>query len=94
MPVVVPSLNTGQAVRLQVPANLAAHPRAGKQDLDARPNSLQLEPVDRFGDDILSPSCQRPHADGLLAGCGRDRELTLALQECEVGRCQLQKWDG
>ena len=42
-------------------------------------------------DHVASPARQRPHADGLLACCRRDRKLTLAFQEGEIGPGQLHQ---
>jgi hypothetical protein len=74
-----------------MPPDLAADAVRRKQRLDPGSNPLQLEALDRVTEHVVSPAGQRPHAAGLLAGCRQDRELTLTLQEGEVGPGQLHQ---
>ena len=85
MTVIVARLHAGQAVRLQMAPDLSADTVGREQRLDTRSNPLQLKAVDRLADQSVCPAGQHPHADGLLAGGRRDRELADALQCCQVG---------
>ena len=78
VPVIVTRLHASEPVRLQVSTDLAADAFRCEQRLDARTNPLQLESVDRGADDVVSPACQRPATDRLLAGGGRDDELSIS----------------
>ena len=71
--------------------DLAADSVRREQCLHPGSNPLQLEALDGVADYVASPARQRPHADGLLAGCRGDRKLTLALQQGEIGPGQLHQ---
>jgi len=66
--VIVPRLNTGQAMRLEVASYFPTNAAGCKQYLDAGSDPLQLEPFDRVANDGMRSARQRSHADGLLAG--------------------------
>jgi hypothetical protein len=90
VPVVVPCLNTGQAMRLTVASYFSTDAMSRKQRLDAGPDPLQLEAFDRVADDGTRPTRQRPHADGLLAGGRRDSEPPSRLRCAKSARADFR----
>ena len=80
MPVVVPSLNARQAVRLKVASYFSTYATGRKQDLDTGAYAFQWDAVDRVADNIAGLARERPHADGLLAGGRGDCELAVSLE--------------
>ncbi|MBE2245082.1 MAG: hypothetical protein IAE86_20205 [Burkholderiaceae bacterium] len=93
MAVIVPCLHTSQPVGSQTAAHLAADAIGREQRLDPGANSFRLEVLDGPAGHGVSPTRHRSHADGLLSGGGRNRDLAVTLQKGQVGSGQFDQWN-